>query len=462
MNSKVSPARELAADLLDEWSKSGRFADVLLSQALDASGLDERDRSLAAELFLGVIRRRESLDCLLQAFCSRPLPSLEPSVLNIQRLAAYQIIFLSRVPTYAAVDSAVRQVKKLTSSGVHKLVNATLRSLDRSLAKDIVETNGELLKRALPLGVDKWCHFDRDIFAAPDDDPGLHLSQVYSCPDWLARRWWGRFDLQGAAAVALASVLRGPTILRPNALRTSGDELLTALTNMGLSAGRMAEGPGLWAQQIAPSQNQLFLAGHFQPQGPTAMRVAEFSQVQQGQDVLDYCAGLGTKATHLAEHMRDNGLVAASDISTERLRHAGDNARRLGISCIQFLGIDELASRFGAGSFDMVLVDAPCSNTGVLAKRPDARWRVKPHHLPELAQKQMTILQRAADFVRPGGSLVYSTCSIEPIENDELALQFSSSHKSFSFDADKEYLPYISHDPASWRDGGYMARWYRR
>ena len=462
MNGELSPARTLAADLLDEWSRHSRFADALLSQALDSSQLDERDRSLAAELFLGAIRRLETLDCVLQAFCSRPLPSLGPSILNVLRLGAYQIIFLGRVPTYAAVDSAVQQVKELTSSGVHKLVNATLRSLDRSLAKDILQTNEAVIKRALPLGVDQWCYFDLDIFTGPDDDPGRYLSQVYSCPDWLTRRWWGRFDLNGAAAVCLGSVLRGPATLRPNTLRTSADELVTALTNMGLTAGWMAEGPGVWAHQIIPTQNHLFLAGHFQPQGFTAMQAGVFTQVQPGQTVLDYCAGLGTKATHLAELMNDNGLVVATDISTEKLKHARTNAKRLGIGCIQFLSLDELISRFKPASFDVVLVDAPCSNTGVLANRPDAKWRIKPQHLQELARKQMAILHRAADFVRPGGALIYSTCSIEPMENDDLAAEFSRSHETFTFDADKEYLPYISHDPATWRDGGYPAKWYKK
>lgn len=462
MNAELNPARELAADLLDKWSRTSRFADVLLSQALDDTQLDARDRSLVAELFLGVIRRLETLNCVLQSFCSRPLSSLDPSVLNILRLGAYQIIFLSRVPTYAAVDSAVQQTKQLTATGTHKLVNATLRSLDRSLAKDTLESNEEVLQRVLPLAPDQWCYFDRDIFTSPDDDPGQYLAQVYSCPDWLTRSWWGRFDLEPAAAVCLASVLRGPTTLRPNTLRTSVDELVLALRNMDLDVGPTRDVPGVWARQFIPTQNQLFLAGHFQPQGVTAMQAGLFTQVQPGQTVLDYCAGLGTKATHLAELMNDNGLVVASDISADKLKHARTNAQRLGISCMQFVSSDELKSSFDPGSFDLVLVDAPCSNTGVLANRPDAKWRIKPHHLQELANKQMAILQRAADFVRPGGTLIYSTCSIEPTENDDLALEFSLAHQTFTFDTDKQYLPHVACDPGTWRDGGYLARWYRK
>ena len=462
MSDDVASARHLAVELLDEWSRSGRFADILLSQALDDSRLEARDKSLAAELFLGVIRRLGTLDCVLQAFCSRPLPRLHPTILNILRTAAYQIILLERVPTYAAVDSAVNQAKTFNSTGVHKLVNAVLRSLDRSLAKDTLDDNRDVLTRALPLALDKWRHFDRNIFTDFADDPGLYLSQVYSCPDWLTRRWWSRFDLAGASAVCLASLLRGPFTLRPNLLRTSSQQLIAALANSGISAGPLAHAPGLWADHLHPGRNELFLAGHFQPQGPTAMQVGQFTQVQLGQRVLDYCAGLGTKATHLAELMNDDGLLVATDISPDKLSHAVTNAQRLGITCIQFMSIDELADRFDPASFDLVLVDAPCSNTGVLASRPDAKWRIKPQHLHELADKQKTILHSASAFVSSGGSLVYSTCSIEPAENDELSTQFSAIDETFVFDTDREYLPHISDEPPAWHDGGYMARWHKK
>lgn len=462
MNADVTSARQLTLNLLNESSRSDRFADLLLSRALDNSPLDARDKSLTAEIFLGVIRRLATLDCVLQAFCSRPLSRLSPNVLNILRTAAYQIILLERIPTYAAVDSAVEQAKTSGATGSHKLVNAVLRNLDRSLAKDTLATNNGVITRALPLGFGTWRHFDRDIFTDYTDDPGLYLSQVYSCPDWLARKWWARFDLPGASAFCLASLLRGPFTLRPNLLRTSSDQLISALANTGVSAGVLADAPGLWADQMHPKQNELFLAGHFQPQGPTAMQAGSFTQVQPGQKVLDFCAGLGTKATHLAELMNNDGLIVATDISPDKLTHAKINAQRLGITCIQFMSLDELASNFPPGSFDIVLVDAPCSNTGVLANRPDAKWRIKPRHLPELANKQMSILQNASAFVAAGGSLVYSTCSIEPIENDELTSQFTALDNAFVFDADKEYLPHISDNPADWHDGGYMARWHKK
>ncbi len=462
MTPKPNPARNLALKLLNNWSRSSQFTDVLLSSALDTSKLNSRDRSLVAQLFLGVIRRRDSLDCILQAFCSRPLDRLDDGGLNILRLAAFQIIFLERVPSYAAVDSAVRQAKKLSKTGLYKLINATLRSLDRSLSKDVLDTNEELLKRALPIELDKWRHFDRDIFAGPDDDPADHIAQVYSCPQWLAQRWWARFDMAGAVDIALASVIRGPTTLRPNTLQTNRPQLRSALAKMDIPAGPLDQSPGLWAQQMPPIKSQLFKAGHFQPQGPTAMRTSLFTKVQPGQKVLDFCAGLGTKATHLAELMDNKGLVVASDISAEKLRSAAENASRLGISCIEFVPQDQLYERFKPRTFDLVLVDVPCSNTGVLASRPDAKWRIQPHYLQDLARKQMAILRQAAEFVSPGGSLVYSTCSIEPIENDELTSEFSRSDKTWAFAGDKEYIPALSHDLAAWHDGGYMARWRKK
>ena len=462
MTTKLNPARNLALKLLNNWSRSGQFADVLLSRALDASQLDSRDRSLTAQLFLGVIRRRKTLDCILQAFCSRPLDHLDAGGLNILRLGAYQIIFLERVPSYAAVDSAVRQAKKLSKTGLYKLINAILRSLDRSLSKDLLDTNDEFIKRALPLELGKWRYFDRDIFAGPEDDPADYIAQVFSCPEWLAQRWWARFDLPGAVGIALASVIRGPITLRPNSLRTSQAQLLSALANMDIAAGPLSQGPGIWAQQMPSTKSPLFKAGLFQPQGPTAMRAGLFSQVQPGQKVLDFCAGLGTKATHLAQLMDNKGLVVASDISAEKLRGAEDNASRLGISCIEFVPQDQLLKRFEHGTFDVVLVDVPCSNTGVLASRPDAKWRIRPQYLKDLARTQLAILQKASEFVAPDGRLVYSTCSIEPTENDELTTQFLHSDQAWVLETDKDYIPTLSPDPANYHDGGYTARWRRK
>lgn len=463
MSGKNSPARDLAVRLLNRWSRSGEFADVILSQALDSSSLDPKDRSLAAELFLGVLRRRQSLDCVLHAFCSRSLKRMSPAVLNILRIGAYQIIFLARVPSYAAVDSAVIQAKKLPGGAVHKMVNAVLRSLDRSLTQDDHPGNSEFPRQALPLALGQWRRFDRDIFAGVEEDPGLHISQVYSCPAWLARRWWARFDLKDASQVALASVLRGPTVLRPNLLRTNNQELSAALTNLGLRSGLMSEGLGVWVEQMNFADNQLFQAGHFQPQGPTAMRTGLFTQVQPGQNILDFCAGLGTKATHLAELMGNEGLVVASDISAERLRRAKANAARLGTSCIEFVHQSQLKERFSPRHFDLVLVDAPCSNTGVLANKPDVKWRISREDLDELAAKQRDILLKAIDFLKPGGSLIYSTCSIEPAENDELTTKITADcGQMLTFEKDKQYLPKITANPADWRDGGYMARWRRK
>ena len=463
MSGQHSSARDLAARLLNRWSQSGKFADAILGEALDSSPLDPKDRSLAAELFLGVLRRRESLDCVLQAFCSRPLKRMSPVVLNILRIGAYQIIFLARVPSYAAVDSAVTQAKKLPGGAVHKMVNAVLRSLDRSLAQDNPSSNAEFPRRALPLAPGQWRRFDRDVFAGIEEDPGLHISQVYSCPAWLARRWWARFDLHDASRVALASVLRGPTVLRPNLLRTSSEELCAGLTNLGLRSGLMTEGLGVWVEQINLADNQFFQAGHFQPQGPTAMRTGLFTEVQPGQRILDYCAGLATKSTHLAELMGNEGLIVASDIVAEKLKRAKSNAERLGISCVEFVHQSQLKERFTPQYFDMVLVDAPCSNTGVLANRPDAKWRISREDLAELTAKQKYILLETIDFLKPGGSLIYSTCSIEPAENDEFTTKITADcSQTLTFKKDKQYLPGITSNPADWRDGGYMSRWRRK
>jgi 16S rRNA (cytosine967-C5)-methyltransferase len=231
---------------------------------------------------------------------------------------------------------------------------------------------------------------------------------------------------------------------------------------MDISAGPLAQNPGLWARQMPPIKSKLFQAGHFQPQGPTAMQAGLFSQVQPGQKVLDFCAGLGTKATHLAELMDNKGFVVASDISAEKLRSAEENASRLGISCIEFLPQNEFLKRFEPGTFDVVLVDVPCSNTGVLASRVDAKWRIQPQYLKDLARTQLAILRQASGFVAPHGHLLYSTCSTEPIENDELVTEFIHSDPTWLLEADKNYIPTISFDLTGWHDGGYMARWRRK
>lgn len=406
----VSPARRVAARVLQRVTAEGAYADLALEAELSRAGLDGRDANLATELVYGTLRWQRYLDWLLTPHSRRPIEDLDVRAVVLLRLTAYQMVFLTRIPAFAAVNDAVTLARAPRGRSPHDYVNAVLRSLARAGGRT----------PALPA------------------DPLEAVATRCSFPTWLARRWTDRYGTDEAQALMLAMNERPPLCVRTNTLRTTRDRLAERLrreegVRVTLARyapeGIVAEGGG------APSAWRAFTEGECAVQDEASMLVAHLLAPVPGETAGDVCAAPGTKSTHLAQLMEDRGRILAFDPQPARLDRVRQSAERLGISIIEpRAGDAETAAAGLRGRCQAVLVDAPCSNLGVLRRNPEVKWRRTADEVGQAGARQKAILGAAATMVTAGGRLVYATCSLEPEENDEVIAGFLATHPRFVVD----------------------------
>lgn len=447
-------ARDTAVRALRD---KGGNVSAHLDRLLGGGGMSADNRALAAELTLGCVRRKATLQGVLTSFLAQPRKRIPGALNEILHVALYQILFLDRVPDYAVVDEAVKQAARFHHKRQSGLVNGVLRTVAKTISP--VETGPPpVAVDVIPVGPQRYRRAGRAVFPEPGDDPVGYLAAAGSLPEELARRWVRRLGFERAVAVATCGNARAPTILRVNRLRSDVETVLAELSDAGIAARKHVNGVSvvLDVRGVRIAELDIFQRGLVQPQDPTATDVVLAAKPKAGMAVLDLCAAPGTKTTALAELMDNRGAITAVDVSDEKLRMIDDSCGRLGIDIVQSLPADKLGS-LPVESFDLVLVDAPCSNTGVLARRVEARWRFDPAGLGRLVQDQKFLLLAGGRFVKPGGRLVYSTCSIEDEEGPEVAKRLTRNDPHLRPEAEKLTLPGGADDPANWHDGGYRA-----
>ena len=371
-------ARDTALRVLVSCRTARAWADAALSAQLRRDGLTGPEAALCSRIVYGVMQNRLLLDFYLGAYCSQKLDRLQPPLAEILRIGAYQILYLDKVPDSAAVNQAVEQAKANGRSRASGLVNAVLRQLSRN-------------KGCLP--------------AIPDREEAQALSIRYSHPKWLVKRLLSVLGPETEAFLA-ANNAPAPLTIQVNPLRTDrvyGD--LTALP--------------------------AFQAGKFLVQDPAARLVSLAAGVRPGDRVLDVCAAPGGKSFSSAFAMEDRGEIVSCDLHENKLKRVREGAERLGLTCIRTAAADGRVFRpEWEDAFDAVLVDAPCSGLGIIRKKPDVRYK-KPDELFALPVIQRAILDNAARYVRPGGTLVYSTCTVLPEENEGVSDSFLAEHPEF-------------------------------
>ncbi|HPD16626.1 MAG TPA: 16S rRNA (cytosine(967)-C(5))-methyltransferase RsmB [Planctomycetota bacterium] len=431
---------------------SDQRARELLEHELERSQFDRRDRDLATELVYGAVRRRGTLDHLLARVSSIPLRKIQPRVLEILRIGAYQLLFLDKVPASAAVNEAVTIARRVATPKGAGFVNACLRTLARAIVAKRGE-QGSDPRCAVPVGEGAWCVLDRPLLPSPTASPAKYLAAAYSHPEWLVQRWLARLGEAKTRELCDHDNTHAGVVLRVNRLRTTRDDLVAEVIRSGRWARPIGTEHVLVDQGGALDELAALRDGLCTVQGVAASAAAPLLDPQPGERVLDVCSAPGSKACQIAELAKGQAEVVALDLSPKRLKQVAENVKRLGARTVWPVAGDgaSCAALFRA-EFDAVLVDAPCSNTGVLSRRVESRWRITPERIRELAQLQRRLLGSAASVARPGGRLVYSTCSLEPEENELVVESLCAEQADWKVVSSRCILPSETND-----DGGYVA-----
>jgi len=411
--------RSAAFALLKRVEREGAYSSLLL-QRLDSEEEDPRDRALAHELVLGVLRRARSLDAVIEAFSSRPPARIDADVRLVLLIGLYQILFLDRIPVHAAVHESVRMTRSLAgaSRGADGFVNAVLRGVLRERDRATSAAQGGAQR-----------------------DPIASLAVATSHPPWLVERYAARFGLPEARALLEAQNSHPPVSARVIGGPGEVERALAALAAESIGATASPVLDDFIRVEGAPQRSTLFRSGGLYIQDEASGLVARLAAVRPGDRVLDACAAPGGKSLAMASCAGANGWVVAADRHPARVGLVAANAARLGVE-VSLLAADLSAGDpFTEGTrFDVVVVDAPCSGTGVIRRSPELRDRVSDSSLDRLARLQDTLLASAAALVRPGGALVYSVCSLEPEEGDERLLAFLERHP-YDVEDPRPHLP---------------------
>ncbi len=397
-------ARDIALEVLRRVEDTGAFANLLLDSRLRAARLSPADRGLATELAYGVLRWRGKLDWMLGQVLDRPLGRLEPRVLQLLRLGAYQLRCLERIPAFAAVDETVSLARRAGAGRAAGYVNAVLRAVARAR------------------------------FAEPDEaaDPLRYWSTAGSHPPWLAARWLARLGAGEGGRLMRANNAAPPLTVLANPLQLSPPEAAERLRRHGLAAeaGRFSPLAFRLRDVGSPADLPGFAEGDWIPMDEGGLLPVLALAPEPGQRVLDACAGGGGKTALIAAAVAPAGTVVALDRSPRALRRLTAAAERLGLPRVQPILGDARAAP-AQGRFPRVLLDAPCSGLGTVRRRPEIKWRRRPADLPAAQALQRELLAGAAEAVGPGGLLVYSTCSLEPEETDDVIAWFLRERRDF-------------------------------
>ncbi|MCL6636518.1 MAG: 16S rRNA (cytosine(967)-C(5))-methyltransferase RsmB [Alicyclobacillus sp.] len=452
----ISPARRCAWQALCNMAQRQQYANAALQHVLRSAALSERDKALCTELVYGTVQRQRTLDALLAEHSRRPLTRLEPPVLALLRMTAYQLVFLDRIPAYAAVDDAV-ELAKQSRPRAAGFVNAVLRAWLR----DPRPARARLQELVARTGA--WAE---------------QMGLLHSYPTWLVEAWERQFGRARTEAM-LISCNQPPVLgVRVNPLRATREQALVRVQTAAGAAAATASPVAPWGLRLHRGLDveawDLYREGWVTVQDEGSMLVAPLVSPSPSAVVLDMCAGLGTKATHLAELQADRGQVWACDVYGHKLRNMQTAARRLGLTSLKPLLTDarSLPQRPGwSGRFDAVLLDAPCSGLGVLRRRPDIRWRRTPADLASLQTLQAELLRAAALLVRPGGVVVYATCTLLAEENEVQLAHLLADGVPLRPEDPRPWLPHAVAEridmctagvlltPEQWQtDGFYMAR----
>ncbi|MBQ0067640.1 MAG: 16S rRNA (cytosine(967)-C(5))-methyltransferase RsmB [Phascolarctobacterium sp.] len=423
-------ARGVAVKLVTAVMDDGAYTNIELNKCLRSSDFDDKDRRFLTELVYGTVKSCNILDWYLNKLVNCPIKKIEPLVLNVLRVAVFQLLYLERVPAAAVVDEAVKLAKIFANPGAAQMVNGVLRNFLRK----------------------------KNQFVLPDNVVDRMALTLWH-PRFLVKKWLKYYGVEDTEKLCIFNNEPASLSIRVNTLQITRDALIQELKDNGVEAKKStisADGIILEKHQNLKNLYDRF-GGKFYIQDESSMLVAELLAPEQGQKVLDLCAAPGGKTTHLAQLMQDKGEIIACDIYPHKLELIKNNAQQLGINIIktQLNDATVLNTDF-VDRFDAVLVDAPCSGLGVLRHRAEIRWRRTQENLKVFPPLQTAILTNAAQYVHKDGFLVYSTCTIEQSENHYIVTDFLQKHSNFHLISERQLLPQTDNT-----DGFYLAKMQR-
>lgn len=442
MNSIIQlTPRHCVLKLLDRLDQTDAYADLLYESEMRRSKYGELDRALIQQIFYGTVRWRKRLEWIVSKFYQGNYAKAPRFVHYILESACYQLLFLNKIPAYAVLNEAVELGKKKGGKFWARKINAVLRALQRGLP--FVE------------------------YPDVDRDPITGIAIRYSHPEWLVERWINQWGRDATLALCQANNVNPQLSIRVNRLKTEAAEIQEMLARAKITA-QVTEylSDFLHVDQLTDLlQLSPFQQGYFSVQDVSAGLACQLLHPQPGERIIDLCAAPGGKATYIAELTQDNSYIIAVDVNESRLNLVAKNRDRLGLRSLHLIVAD--GTKFRCEPVDRLILDAPCSGLGVLAKRVDLRWKRTPQQIQELTQLQMQLINNAAALLKPGGVMVYCTCTIEPAENQQIVEQFLKQRPEFSIEPASRFVPSAVTTPEGYiltlphvhgMDGSFAAR----
>lgn len=417
----MKSARQTAFEILNKIQRDNSYSNLALDHALDKADTDNKDKKFVSALVYGVTERRITLDYNLSLYLSQPIKKLKPEVLTALRLGAYQILFMDKIPVSAAVNESVKLAKKNGAAFASGLVNAVLRKI----ISNGLKTDGS-------------------------------MSVNYSAPEWLCDMWCKSYGRENAEKLLEASFGAVDTVLRVNTEKIDADNLINLLAEEGFDCeiGGNVENSAVVKSGGAVHKTEAYKKGLFHVQDAASQLCCKALGVQENETVIDICAAPGGKSFTLAENMKNTGRIISCDIYEHRLKLISDGAERLGLTNIETVRNDGNVFNPDFPLADKILCDVPCSGIGVIRKKPEIRFK-KSEEVDKLQDLQYSIMCISSRYLKIGGVMVYSTCSLNPNENEKIVEKFLTEHDNFEgvrvlsdisrYGVDTDYLTLMPH-----------------
>ena len=435
--SDLSP-RQAAWEVLNHFNAAKHNS----AELIEKFGGKTSNRAALVDIVFGIIRNFTFIDRLIAQSSVQSIKNIPEKLLNCLRIAVYELVFTGQAD-YAIVNEAVNLAKRIGSKKAGGFVNAVLRKICSSIKNKTADLNDAEPQKTLPISPNAGCEFSIDILPNADEQKAQYLSIAFSLPQWLMEQWLEEFGFEKTKNICFASNRRPSVYARPNRLKLTAEELLNILKEQDIDCELVEQHKMVKLNRPGNvAELESFRAGLFTIQDITSSSIVPLLNPQLGWKVFDICAAPGTKTTQIAELMGDKGLVIATDKDSSRLTKVDENVQRLGITSIKTMSYDVfLKESSQLEPADAVLLDVPCSNTGVMAKRPEVRLRLNEKQVEELVKIQIGLLEQSCRLVKKGGKICYSTCSILSQENKGVVEGFLTGAKGFELESQCVFLP---------------------